>query len=155
MLDENALRRPDFLPGRPIRLADGQRWTFPLPPGEHCPGVGDGAAQEEVGTLFGYGYSATLAAVLEAADEFERLQAELALAIFLLGRNYDLSPVSFQEILCFEKSDPSLAAMQAVLHNVTLEHIRFMQPDSSDDAAPEREADTPSTRERAAERRFA
>ena len=30
-LDVPSLKRPDFTPGREITLADGQKWTFPLP----------------------------------------------------------------------------------------------------------------------------
>src|SRR5688572_24493754 len=66
MLDEPTRRRPDFLPGGPIRLADGQDWTFPAP----------GEAAD-----FGPDYAALVAAIDEAEDPAERLRAELALAI--------------------------------------------------------------------------
>ena len=31
LLDERALRRPDFRAGRPVVMSDGQTWTLPYP----------------------------------------------------------------------------------------------------------------------------
>jgi hypothetical protein len=120
MCNERALRRPDFLPGLPIRLADGQCWTFPVP--RASSGSPERVAPGELLGLFGDGYAPTLAAVLEAEDESERLRAELALAIFLLGRNYDLSPAVFREILSFRPGDAALVEMQRAFHEVAVEH---------------------------------
>src|SRR5262245_36529215 len=103
MRDENALRRPDFLGGIPIRFADDQAWTLPEPP----PGAPGEKRFLDNGTGLGPDYEAAVAAVLEAEDEPERLRAELALTILLLGRNYNLAPEDFQALLTFPRSSPA------------------------------------------------
>ncbi|HEX8203625.1 MAG TPA: hypothetical protein VF590_24325 [Isosphaeraceae bacterium] len=115
MHDEVALRRPDFLSGSPIALADGQQWTFPAPPPRLVPGTAAG---------FGADYTATVAAIREAEDEVERLRAELALAICLLERNYDLGPAALFDLLGYPPGTPALTAAQKELHRLALEHVR-------------------------------
>jgi hypothetical protein len=120
MLDEFTLRCQDFHPGSLIRLADGQRWTFPAAPGRVTPG---GAVPGgEAG--FGRDYAATVAAVREAEDEAELLRAELALAICLLGRNYDLTPAALFDLLGHAPGVPALTATQEAFHRVALDHVR-------------------------------
>src|SRR4051794_33959106 len=110
MRDEEVLRRPDFLPGIPVRLADGQVWNLPKAP-DRYPRVADGGG-------LGRDYEATVAGVLDAEDEAERRRAELALAISLLARNYDLRPADYQEILGGESGGPASAALQRALAEV-------------------------------------
>jgi hypothetical protein len=126
MLDEKSLRHPDFLEGLPIRLADGQMWTFPTPPAPRDVDAGEspGAAV----TPFDSDQEALVTAVLEAEDRAERLRAELALAIHLLARNYRLEPADFRALLEFSPGDPALAAMQGAFHDLALEHIRSLRP---------------------------
>jgi hypothetical protein len=119
MLDECALRRQDFLPGSPIPLADGQQWMFPAPPTRLTPA---GTAREAAG--LGPDYVATVALVREAEDEVERLQAELALAICLLQRNYVLTPATLFALLGYSPGDLALTATQMELHRVALDHLR-------------------------------
>src|SRR4051812_10069484 len=118
MHDEVALRRPDFLPGSPIALADGQRWTFPAPPPSPRRGATTTAG-------FGPDYAATVAAVGEAEDQVERLQAELALAICLLERNYALTPTALFDLLGYPPGAPALSAAQRELHRMALDHLRM------------------------------
>jgi hypothetical protein len=126
MLDEKSLRHPDFLEGIPIRLADGQPWTFPTPPA--CRDVTDGGeAPGAAATPFDPDHEALVTAILEAEDRAELLRAELALAIHLLARNYRLEPADFLTLLEFSPGDPALTAMQRSFHEVALEHIRSMQ----------------------------
>ncbi|MBX6311450.1 MAG: hypothetical protein IRY99_00775, partial [Isosphaeraceae bacterium] len=66
-------------------------------------------------------------AVLEAEDEVELLRAELALAIFLLGWNYDLSPEAYGTLLDCSPGHPALSAMQRAFHKVALAHARAWQ----------------------------
>jgi hypothetical protein len=117
MLDEATARRGDFRPGRVIRLADGQGWTFPAPPeGPDGP------------TGFGPTYEPTVAAIWEAEDDTERLRAELALAIGLLARNYDLDPEAYQALLDYPPGNPGLAKMQCAFHELACEHVQsFLQ----------------------------
>jgi hypothetical protein len=122
MLDEPTRRRPDFLPGSPIRLADGQLWTFPAPAHE---------------AEFGPDYPAAIAAVDEAEDRAERLRAELALAILLLCRNYDLSPDALSGLLRYAPGNPALAQLQEAFGRLAREHAG---PSRS---APDADADLP------------
>jgi hypothetical protein len=144
MLDEESLRRPDFLPGIPVRMADGQIWSLPKTP-DRYPWMADGGAPGRIDAASGVGsldaedeaeeggglgqvYTATVAAVLDAEDETERLRAELALAIALLARNYDLGPADYQELLDSESGSPVTVAMQRAFHTVALEHARSLSP---------------------------
>lgn len=97
MINEILFRRPHFRPGRSIRLGDGQGWIFPAPPG-------DSTVDPD--------YTATVMAVPEAEDRSERLRAELALAIALLDRNYDLGPVELQGLLRFPTGSPECVEVQ-------------------------------------------
>jgi hypothetical protein len=108
MIDELALRRPAFVEGVRIRLANGQQWSFPDRP----PHPED---QELI---------ALLQAVDEAEDAHERLRGELALAILLLSRNYDLGPDDYQAILGYPQDDPAIAAMQTALHELAIRQSR-------------------------------
>jgi hypothetical protein len=111
MIDEQALRRPDFVEGTRIRLANGHDWSFP-----------DQPPHPEDHELI-----AILQAIAEAEDEPERLRGELALAILLLSRNYDLSPGDFQAILSFAPGDPTLIEMQRAVHELASRHSRDLQ----------------------------
>jgi hypothetical protein len=124
MLNEVSRRRPDFRPGPSIRLADGWDWTIPAPPRVTAP--------EAEG--FGPDYAATVAALESAEDRTERLRAELALAIYLLSRNYDLTPDDLYALLGFPPDDPALAAMQAAFHRIAREHLRSCRPADADGA---------------------
>jgi hypothetical protein len=124
MLDEFALRRQDFLPGHPIRLADGQCWTFPATPMHGASGTV--APGEAAG--FGPDYAALVAGVRKAEDEVERLRAELVLALCLLWRNYDLSSADLFDLFGYPPGDLSLAEVQREFHRVALEHVRQSWP---------------------------
>jgi len=117
MVDEQALRRPSYVEGTRIRLADGQLWTFP----DHPP------YKEDLEHI------AVLREVGEAEDAADLLRAELALAIYLLSRNYHLTPKDFQEILEFASGDRALAEMQRSVHEIATRHIRALRllPDSN------------------------
>jgi hypothetical protein len=123
MLDEQAYRRPDFVGGILIRLADGQSWSFPS-------AVAPGAARDGAtnGGAFGSDYAVLLEAVREADDETERLRAELALAIYLLARNYDLGPNDYQELLGWAPGSPELAAGQQAFHDLATTHLQSVSP---------------------------
>src|SRR3954447_13765680 len=111
MADEYSLRRPSFAEGTRITLADGQAWSLP----DHPPYNDD---PEHLALLRG---------VSEAEDDAERLRAELALAIFLLSRNYDLLPRDYRAILQFEPGDPALAEMQRAVHTLAADQVRALR----------------------------
>src|SRR5690242_4889167 len=81
-------RRPGFLGGLPIPLADGQDWAFAGPREAAAAGPADRAAVADL-----------LRGIDEADDHADHLRGELALAIHLLGLNYDLSPADYARLL--------------------------------------------------------
>lgn len=114
MREERFCRRPGFRPGRTIRLADGQFWTFPVPAeGERIDFLASGSA-----------YEALLKACLEAEDEPDRRRGELALGIALMDANYFLESSDFTSLLEFEPGDPSAVSVQECLTGIAWEHIR-------------------------------
>jgi hypothetical protein len=112
MMDERALRGPNFVGGTRIRLADGQAWSLP----DH---LSDREDDEHEGLLRAIG---------EAEDEPERLRGELALAILLLARNYRLTPADYAELLTYAPGDPALAETQAAVSELANRQRRNLQP---------------------------
>jgi hypothetical protein len=117
MVDEQALRRSTFTEGVRIRLANGQAWSLP----DHRPYKDDPE------------HLAVLREIIEAEDAADCLRAELALAILLLSRNYDLTPDAFQAVLEFAPGDPALSEMQRSVHELATDQIRALGrfPDSN------------------------
>ena len=89
MVDELSSRRSRFQPGTTICLANDQEWTFPAPTADSEFAVESAEAE----------YLGLIHAVQEAEDQSERRLAELALAIFLIGLNYDLSPTDLAKLV--------------------------------------------------------
>jgi hypothetical protein len=117
MVDEQSLRRPTFVEGARIPLANGQAWSFP----DHPPYKGD------------VEHFAVLREIGESEDGADLLRAELAFAIHLLRRNYDLSPANFRAILEFAPGDPALAEMQRRVHELAIKQYQALRrlPDSN------------------------
>lgn len=130
MFDEKLLRRPDFLEGVALRLADGGFWTVPMPFGS------DSEDQRELATtrllaVNSPRYIELLKALRDAEDHSEVLRIELALAICLLRHNYNLNPSILGTLLSFHDRE-SLARMQRAMSEVASAHLRAFRP------APER-----------------
>lgn len=105
-LDENRLRRPEFLEGVPIPLADGQTWHFPRPTIDVVPEVrADGAVKLASRPSFGPGYDDLIDAFHQASTPAEQLRALFTLAIDLLSRNYNLEPGHYPQLLRFRGGD--------------------------------------------------
>jgi hypothetical protein len=113
-VNEYLSRRPSFREGVSIRLADDQLWTFPAPP----------KSSETGAASFGSEYESLVQAILEVEDRSELRLAELALAIFLLGYNYSLSPSAFERLLGFTSESSESAASQLAFHHVALQHVQ-------------------------------
>ena len=83
----------DVVGYRKIRLADGQMWTFSLPP--MVEKWTDGSSAIE--------YEGLMKAIGEAENADEERLLELSFAIFLLAQNYRLSPRDFEQLLVFPR----------------------------------------------------
>ena len=120
MLNEKDLRRTGFRSGVSIDLADGQSWVFPMP--AERPELVDGglAADPEFLDL--------LDAIREAEDRAEMLRAELALAIHLLDRNYDLGPRQLQRLFEFDREGPTQSEAQHAFHELAVQAFRGVRP---------------------------
>ncbi|WP_169979043.1 hypothetical protein [Tautonia rosea] len=127
MLDEKSLRRPDFMEGIALRLADGGFWTVPMPPQGLSTSKPLTAARGRTLESFGPRYLALLNAVRDAEDDTEVLRFELALAICLLRQNYQLDPSTLASLLSFTHKD-DLTRMQRSMSEVASAHLRAVPP---------------------------
>ncbi len=113
MVDELSCRRSRFQPGTPICLANDQEWTFPAPTADS--GLVFESAEAE--------YLGLIQAVREAEDQSERLLAELALAIFLIGLNYQLSSTDLANLFTFQPRSQKLIDSQHAFESLARDHI--------------------------------
>lgn len=108
VLDEQALRRPDFDPsGRAVTLCDGQTWTFPVP-AVRClyPSRGpDGVTKLVEGYDRGAEYDRLTDVYTESDDYFTRVAALTDLAFLLLSANYALEFADVRHLLFLESGD--------------------------------------------------
>lgn len=120
-LDEAALRRPEFVEGEPIVLADGQEWTFPKPVLELYPIPGpDGRLRfEGLRRSFGEDYDRKIDAFADSPPA-ESLNALLDLAVDLLDRNYTLQPADYGVLLCWRPGDEDNEAMWHAITEVAM-----------------------------------
>jgi hypothetical protein len=119
MSREESLRRPGFVPGTAIRMADGRWWTLP-----HPSGMGPEEGCDPVDPLL----MAHVTAICESQSDVERLRAELGLAVNLLRRNYELEPSDLLEILDCGRDDGLLSAMQEAFHEVACSYVAACRP---------------------------
>jgi hypothetical protein len=108
--EEQAVRSSRFVEGHWIRLADGHAWSFPKR-------LSDPPDTE---------YDALLDSIASAEDWNEVLSGELALAIYLLARNYELSSDDYRRLLVFNADRESLVRMQTEFHAFASEQMRLL-----------------------------
>jgi hypothetical protein len=113
LVHERLSRRPSFRDGVSIRLADNQFWTLPAAP----------KPSESRSESFDIEYTDIIHALMEVRDRSEQRLAELALAIFLLGLNYSLSPSDYEFLLGFSPESPELTAVQLTFHRIAQDHL--------------------------------
>ena len=104
VLDEAALRRPEFAEGVPVRLWDGQEWTLPRPTlsGFYPRRGPDGRWQAAPGLACGEGgadYNELVDAWLDAEDPLDQLGRLMEVAAHLLLVNYDLADRDLARLL--------------------------------------------------------
>lgn len=98
-LDPESLKRPDFTPGRQITLADGQKWTFPLPVIEVVPDDENDAGVAIIAYGDGGEYSRLYNRWYASDDLIDSIGAVLGMARLLLRRNYALDTAQLATIL--------------------------------------------------------
>ena len=112
-IDEKTRRRPDFLDGVPVRLADGQAWHLPKPKARFA-FAGDGfsvqlscgASTTDEDRAYNAAYEANNAAVESDESTFsDVVAAQMRLAAALLRRNYTLSDEEVGGLLVFSYSE--------------------------------------------------
>jgi hypothetical protein len=113
VVDELSCRRSRFQPGNPVCLANDQEWTFPAPRADSEFAVESAEAE----------YLGLIHAVQEAEDQSERRLAELALAIFLIGLNYQLSSTDLANLFTFQPRSQELADSQYAFESLARDHI--------------------------------
>jgi hypothetical protein len=110
-LDEQALRRPDFVPGTPVKLGDGQSWELRRPVVRFVPSANDAGFETRLRLEGDDDYEAlcrradaAARAVREGgegASTAPYIAAELAMGRAILLGNYDLTPEQVADLLQF------------------------------------------------------
>jgi hypothetical protein len=108
-LDEKSLRKPGFVEGSKVTLADGQEWMVPKPKLRFKPTIIDGRVEIGGGPSFGPEFDDKLDILFGVTDSdpSERLRIKFELAVKLLAANYDLQPDDFAELIVLEPGDPA------------------------------------------------
>jgi hypothetical protein len=102
MVVEKVRRRAGFQSGRWVRMGDRQQWMFPPPP---APGIDPE-------------YDALSRIHQESEDADDERRIELAMAILLLSRNYDLMPDEYVAIFSFGTDPSAKSTAQAAISEV-------------------------------------
>jgi hypothetical protein len=116
LVEEALSRRSGFREGTKIRLADGQMWTMPAPPGP----------SEWPTSPFDAAYTDLMRAIEDTQTRHERSLAELTFAIFLLGHNYCLSPDAYERLLGFSPGSHELTEWQSAVRSLTQQHLQSL-----------------------------
>jgi hypothetical protein len=122
-LIEQYRRKPDFDAENctPIVLADGQEWYFPRPWLAVMPIIRDKEAVADVKYVtFGDNLDPLIEAIATEDDPLLQIRHVVTLAIFLLGRNYDLESDEYPRLLTYRFGDPSSDEMLKAIIDVTM-----------------------------------
>ena len=129
-LDEQSRRRPDFVEGVPVALANGQEWHFPKPQVRIRPRIEGGKVLAVSGSFtHGGDYDKQLAAFHEAADGGDQAVQMFAMAVGLLSMNYTLSDDELGDLLSFVVGTEAGDAMRQELVEVVLGTSPKLTPD--------------------------
>ena len=107
MLDEKALRKPDFKEGVLVKMADGQEWMLPKPRIRFTPKITDGQVEVGGGPSFGPEFDEKMDILfgVTEAEPTERLRLKFEVAVRLIMVNYDLKPADLAELIVLEPGD--------------------------------------------------
>lgn len=122
MLDEKARRKPEFVEGYSITLADGQTWYMPKPRFRFKPKFVEGKVEIAAGATFGPESDAEVDVLYGVVDVegSEFLRVKLALAVRLLRANYDLTDDDLIDLLVLEPGDPASDARWEGISNALM-----------------------------------
>lgn len=112
MILESSRRRLTFKEGVGFLLADGQYWELPIDP----PGADRGASASMRGRPTEAEFQELLIEAQEAESDDEANRYNLAVAIHLLSRNYELEAQELRALLNFP---PSSAAADSLMRRVS------------------------------------
>lgn len=126
MPDEYELsrRRPDFVGGVPVVMADGREWHVARPLARFGFDAGPGGFAVVLSLDGSDGFAAASAEVDRASDANDgpgMIRAELALAALMLRRNYRLTDAELGAVLQFgydAEADPEGAAIREAILGV-------------------------------------
>lgn len=118
---ERSRRRDDFDErySSPVVLSDGQAWFLPKPWVAIHPVFADGRPVDSW-KCFTYGpdLDALIEAIRDAEGTVDSVMAGVALAAFLLRRNYDLSDEDLAAILVYQVGDDASRAWLSAVFDV-------------------------------------
>jgi hypothetical protein len=109
MPDESSRRKPGFIAGCPVTLADGQEWTFPLPKLRLSPRRAEDRYVITAGRVGFPRYREWVEAITAAPGQIGGIaywNARMDAAATLLRANYDLSDDEVDELLAWEDDGP-------------------------------------------------
>lgn len=105
MLDERALRKPEFTEGEWLKLGDGQSWCLPKPTlREFRPTFSaDGGAKFDGMALktFGDGHLTRLDDLMETDPGVEQIEKIASLGAILIRRNYSITDEQLGSLLTY------------------------------------------------------
>ena len=130
MLDEKSLRKPGFIDGHRVRLADGQEWAFPKPRIRLKPKFIDGRVEVGGGATFGPEYDDRLETLFGVADvdPCELLRVKFEVAVPTLAANYYLRQEDVSELIVLEPGEPASDERWEQLNDVLLGNVPKPSP---------------------------
>jgi hypothetical protein len=106
VLDEKALRKPEFDDGISIVLTDGQEWVFPRPVVRTRFSAHNDVGFQLVARVKGDpSYGALYESWINAETGLDSIKAEHALARALILNNYDLTDDQVSDLIQFSHKD--------------------------------------------------
>jgi hypothetical protein len=116
MLDEVALRKPEFQEGVRVKLGDGQEWSFPLPKLRMVPkrnGTGEIVVDYRIGPGYGSTIQKSFALFWTPVEEEPEnaWQIRFAAAADLLQKNYSITDDDLADLIYLDRADPESLAL--------------------------------------------
>jgi hypothetical protein len=137
MLNEIALRKPEFQDGVKVRLADGQAWSFPLPKIHLAPEfAGEGSVSvglKPTGMGLDYDRHYDVLTGAKDADPVDTWVARFSCAATLLRANYAVTNDDISSLFRWCATDPESDATWNQIDAITRGvHPKEHSPDTCD-----------------------